>query len=132
VADFRQIQAILNERTLIDSTSTAYVGMTDFVKIDCVLSSGNVRAYENGLIRLDRCVRAEVDEWQRVVFIPHSAFCRDTNDDRNSKSSESFQFSQNRGRNVHFEVRNVAVTEQNTPRSVPTFCPATGNFYQVT
>ncbi len=105
-----QISSIILERKLLDAGSELQAGSSKWTKVECILSQNRVRAFENGRLRMDR-------------DLPE--------DNRDSLSVEAFEVSQNRGSYVGFEIRSVSITEQTTPRSVPSFCPATGNFYQV-
>ena len=88
-----QIQEIINERRLIDPASGMSPGLSDWTKVECILSHSRVRVFENGFIKLDRVL---------------------PDDDRSSKSAESFQVSQNQGFPVQFDIRAVSVVEQKT------------------
>ncbi len=105
-----QVDMIMLERFQVNATSNMKPGQSFLTKVDCVLSPNRVRVFESGIIKLDRNL---------------------PNDNRGSKSAESWDVSTNYGSSVGFVLSSISLTEQTTPRSVPAFCPATGNFYQV-
>ena len=104
-----QVQAIERELLNVNSTSNMAPGQSFMTSIDCMLTPNRVRAYENGILKLDRQLPA---------------------DSRDSRSAVSFSVSTTAGNKAGFLLAGISVTEQTTPRSQPSFCPATGNFYQ--
>lgn len=104
-----QLRVIANERSNLDATSVLQPGSDTWAAVRCAIEANRVRVWEDGVLRLDRQI----------------------NDARTGRSPAAFRVSQNAGEApVSFSVRNVRVVEQKNPRTIPMFCPGTGNFYQ--